>query len=450
MNENEKEIENVRVVFDTVNQFQMLAPTSVAQGVLALCEDENNTYRQKEIAADMMDLICNSVPRKTTETTTKTGKKTVTEVPAYNPVFTNEMKKEFEAKYKELLVSKAHEKRLGIVKEFFSTYKPTISLADALYRLSFYLIPNKNNLAKSTNNLISFVKKMFLGQANNLLVDAAILIGGQGKSTIQQGLIRAAQEIGFSSSMCHLPTIQDGVQDVFVKNEVCVDDECRFAKMDYDSLNKILDKSTITIKGKYIKEWQAKSIANILVGTNSMPTDVNARRYSIRMVDENFKLNENYGRWDIPGTAGDNFGSSYEQVVDWTTEGWLNLFYYCNKYDIKEQAYKEMSFDYSILYKIQKALKDQSTNVATISEMIKYLESVEGDSFNFPTRQAYRDKLFILATQLKLDIVGDRKRNMYNTYDWTPALEIDEAIPTDPLETIHCYFHNNPDFNIQN
>ena len=437
--------DKVVVKFETQNQFRVLAPDSVAQGMLMLCEDENNQDELKRIKAGMMDLICNNVPKITTEQQTSKGVKTQTS-PAYSATFTEPMIKDIDARYKEISVSKAHAKRMNDVKVFMSTYKPTISLSDALYRLSFYLIPNVNNLAKSTNNLIAFAKRFFEDTQNNMLVDSAILNGGQGKSTVQTGLKNAVEMMGMSAASCQLPSIKDGVQEVFVRNEVCIDEDSKFERVDYEALNKILDKQQITIKGKYIKEWTARSIANVLVGTNFLPTDVNARRYSIRMVDETFKLDENFGRWDIPGRIGE-LSVSYPQVVEWTTEAWLNLFYYVNKYNIKPLEYKEQSFDYGLLYKIQKALADQGSNVATISEMVKYFEQADGgDVFNWNTKQSYRNKLYILANQLKLEIVGDRKRNMFNTYDWTAALDIDDQNRSDPLEFVYCFFHNNEAF----
>lgn len=442
-------LKRIRTSFESQNQFRMLAPESVAQGILALCENSEDENEQKVHAANMMDLIAESVPKRVVETTTRAGKKTVTEVPLYNAYFTEAMIKEFQARYKELSVTVAHEQRMQTVKEFLKEFKPTISLGEALYRLSFYLIPNFNNLAKSTNHLIAFAKNILLDSRNNMLVDSAILLGGQGKSTVQTGLRKATELMGFGCAMCRLPTINDGVQDVFVRNEICIDDESHFERLDLDSLNKILDKSIVTIKGKYIKEWSARSVANVLVGTNFLPTDVNARRYSVRMVDENFKLEQNFGRYGIPGIAGDVFGDSYDKVVEWTTEGWLNLFYYCNKYDIPEIPYKETSFDYSLLYQLKKATDTQGSNVFNINDLVKTMEQVSGEVFDYRTRYSYKNKLFMLATQLKLEIVGERKHNIYNTYDWSAALEIDESMPDNPLDRIHSYFHNRDEFKLE-
>lgn len=439
--------EKITVSFDTVNAFRILAPDSVAQGMLMLCDDPEDHENLKKIKANIMDLICEKVPRVTTEIQTAKGTKTQTQ-PKYNAAFTEPMIKEIDARYKELSVSQAHQKRMNEVSEFLKTFKPTISLADALYRLSFYLIPDKNNLAKSTNHLIAFTRRIFEDTQNNMLVDSAILIGGQGKSTVQTGLRNAAELIGLSAASCQLPSVRDGTPEVFVRNEICIDEDSKFERIDYESLNKVLDKQQITIKGKYIKEWSARSIANVLVGTNFLPNDVNARRYSVRMVDETFKLEENFGKWDIPGQVGE-LSLSYSKVVDWTTDAWLNLLYYCNKYNIPKLDYKEKSFDYGLLYKIQKALKDQPSNLATISEMIRYFEQSEGgDIYNWNTKQSYKNKLYMLANQLKLEIVGERKRNMYNSYDWTEALCIEDKNLSDPLEFIYCFYHNNPAFQI--
>lgn len=445
---NKDELDKIKTSFETENQFRMLAPFSVAKGMLALETDIDDDEQQSTNAANMMDLIKENTPKKITESINNQGKKTVVETPRYVPKFTEAMIKEIYAKFNQLSVEAAHSKRMKKVKEYLNEFKPTISLGESLYRLSYYLIPNENNLAKSTNNLIEFVKKILLEKSNGLLVDSALLIGGQGKSTVQQGLIRAAEQIGLSATMCHLPTRQDGVQDVFVKNEICIDDESHFERIDEDSLNKIVDKSVFTIKGKYVKEWQAKSIANILVGTNFLPTDINDRRYLIRMVDSDFQLKQNYGRWGIPGVVGDKYGNSYDQVLDWTTEGWVNLFYYCNKYDIKDQKYKEVSFDYNLLYHIKKALNDKGSNTATINEMIKYFEQIEDSVFDYITKRNYKNKLYKLANQLNLDVVGEKKRDMFNTYDWTAAMEIDEANYEDPLEHIYCYFNNKEEFKI--
>lgn len=422
-----------------------MSPISVAQGMLATIKNEDDPIEVKQTEARVMDLIAANVPNETFTSVSKTGKKTVREVPLYNAVFTEPMIKEIEANYKSLSVEKAHNKRVINVCKFLSTYEPTIPLNESLYRLSFYLIPNKNNLAKSTNNLIDFAKRILKGSQNNMLVDSALLIGGQGKSTVQQGLKNAVEEMGFSAGSCQLPTIRDGTQESFVKHEVCIDEDTKFEKVDYESLNKILDKGNITIKGKYVKEWSAKSIANILVGTNYLPNDVNARRYSIRMVDENFKLTDNYGRWGIPGSIEDDF-SSYEKVVEWTTEAWINLFYYVNKYDIKPLTYSEKSFDYGLIYRLNKAFENQPTNEATIQQVVKFFEQTDGDKLDWKAKQNFSNKLFMLANQLKLPVVGVRKHNMYNVYDWNTALEIEESTPDDPLETIYCWFHNNENF----
>lgn len=433
---------NIETSFNSLNEFRLLAPENVAKGILALCDDTEDEYKQRFCAAQIMDMISNNVPKKISENVSRSGRKTVVETPMYSANFSEPMIKEIWAKYKEVSVTKAHAKRHEAMMSFLSTYKPTCSLGDSLYRLSFYLIPNYNNLAKSTNNLLSFAKNIVLDNRNNMLVDSALLLGGQGKSTVQLGLRRAVEEMGLSCALCHLPSVRDGVQDVFVKNEVCIDDESHFENIDLDSLNKILDKSVVTIKGKYIKEWSARSISNLLVGTNFLPTDVNARRYSVRMVDETFKLEQNYGRYDIPGIQGDVFGDSYDRVVKWTTEAWLNLFYYCNYYDIPDQPYQEASFDFSLLYQLKKAIEVQGTTISTVKELVRAIEQVNDDVFDWRTKQSYANKLFTLANQLKLEIVGERKRSTYNTYDWEKALEIDEALPDNPLEKVYCYYKN--------
>ena len=350
------------------------------------------------------------------------------------------MIKEIDADYKSLCVDRAHDKRMLQALEFLKAFQPTMSLGEALYRLSFYLIPNAENLKKSTNNLISFVKKMLLNQANNMLVDSAILLGGQGKSTVQKGLINAISTIGLKATMCHLPSLANGTQECFLENEVCIDDETTFKGIDYDSLNKVLDKSIINIKGKYIKEWQGHSIANVFVGTNFLPNDVNARRYSIRMVDENFKLIDNFGNWGIPGVKEDSFGDSYDKVVEWTTEAWINLIWYCNNYDIKPLPYKEIGFDYGLQYKIKKACDVTGTSEFTIDELSKTIQSIEDEQADYKSRQMLKNNLFILANRLKLEKV-DEHRNLYSTYDWADATEFDEALSKDqPLEFIKNFF----------
>jgi len=447
MPNNTIEDSTIKVEFETINQFRILAPKSVAQGMLALVEDDEDFDELDRVKADMMDLIAEHVPMRTIETGSANGKR-ITQVPAYSARFSEQMIRDIDARYKELSVSRAHQRRMANAKEYLLNFKPTISLAEALFRLSFYLIPNKNNLAKSTNNLINFTKRIFEDAQNNILVDSAILLGGQGKSTVQTGLKNAIKTIGLSASSCLLPSVTDGVSEVFVKNELCVDEDSKWERINYEILNKIADKQQITIKGKYIKEWNARSIANIFVGTNFLPTDVNDRRYSIRMVDETFKLEDNFGKWTIPGEVG-SLSTSYALVVDWTTEAWLNLFYYCNKYALKPLEYKEQSFDYNLLYRIKRALSTKDTNVATISEMVSYFEQSDGgEIYNSSTKYTLRNKLFMLAHQLKLAVVGEPKKNMYNTYDWTDALNIDDKSPENPLEFVHCFFYNNPDFQL--
>ena len=440
----EKELpKEVVSTFTSKFQFRNLAPYYVALGMVFLADGNyDDVLVQNRNASLIMEMMDAQVPVKEFTRTTASGKKVTEEAPLYSVNFTDSMMNEIKAYYNSLVVSKVHENRMAKVKKFLEDFQPTISLGDALYRTSFYLISNENNLAKSTNLLIKFVKGIFdNSRANNMLVDSAIMIGGQGKSTIQKGLLQAAEEVGLGTSMCHLPTFNDGVQDVFVKNEICIDDETHFVGIDLDSLNKILDKSEITIKGKYVKEWSAKSVANILVGTNFLPNDINSRRYSVRMVDENFRLDANYGRWDIPGELGDDFGGSYNSVVEWVKEGWLNLFYYCNKYNVPAVPYKEVAFDYGLQYKIKKACNAQGHNDSNIHDMVRMFEQLEGDKFDYKTKSTLKNKLYILANQLKLDVV-ERHKNMESIYDWTKALEIDENFDKDSLEKTYCFFHS--------
>lgn len=439
----EETLDSIETSFATRSDFRMLAPYSVAKGMLALGDGTENEIQQKRNASKIMNLILDNIPTVKFQERNKSGRIVTMEQPAYKASFSDNMIKEAEAYYNQLSVTRAHKKRMSSLDNFFKNYTPTISLGEALYRLSFYLISNKNNLAKSTNNLISFTKKILLEQPNKILVDSAIMIGGQGKSTVQQGLINAARKIGLNSSMCHLPSVTDGVQDVFVKNEICVDDETTFQKLDVDSLNKVLDKSMITIKGKYIKEWQAKSCANVLVGTNFLPNDVNARRYAVRMVDENFKLNENFGRWTIPGKIGDEFGDSYDLVKEWVEEGWVNLFYYCNKYEIPKCEYEEVAFDYGLQYRIKKAFELQDgAPIASIDGVIKLFEQAEGDKIDYRNKYSLKSRLYILANQLNLEIT-EKHKNMFSVYDWSKALNIDESdLDQDTLEKVYCFFHS--------
>lgn len=443
--EEREDFNKIEVSFDTINNFRLRAPYSVAKGMTFLAEgDFDNELKNKRNEAAMMDLITEKVPL-TTETKTIKGKKVEVSYPSYNPVFTEAMLKEIEAYYKELIVERAHELRLTKVKEYLNNFKPTISLGDALYRVSFYLIANPNNLAKSSNLTIHFVKKMLLGQANNLLVDSALLLGGQGKSTVQKGLINAAEEIGFNASMCRLPSLRGGTSETFVRNEICVDDENNFKDIDFDSLNKVLDKSTITIKGKYIKEWTAKSISNILVGTNYLPTDVNTRRYSVRMVDEAFKLVENFGKCEIPGTEGDLFGNSYDDVIAWTTEGWKHLFYYCNKYDIPDMEFEEVNFDYGLQYKVSSALRAANISESNIHNLVSLIEKNEGTAFDYKTKQRMVDQLFMLANRMNLPKTEAHK-SVYSTYDWGSLIKIDDGINDNSLEMVWHWFGNKERF----
>lgn len=436
--------DQIQIKFESEPHFRRLAPYNVAKGAILLTnnnlDDELDLNRN---IANIADIMQKSVPT----TQIQVGKNKFAEVPLYSAKFTEPMWKEIESQCKSQSVELIHQQHVDNVTKYLTNFEPTISLNESLYRLSFYLISNENNLAKSTNLLVSFVKKILLGQANNILVDSAILIGGQGKSTIQKGLLNAAEQIGFGTTTCNLPTHKGGTSEVFVKNEICVDDETTFKDLDTDALNDICDKAEITIKGKYIKEWRAKSVANILVGTNFLPTDVNTRRYSVRMVDENFKLIDNFGAWGIPGTKNDNFGDSYEKVIDWTTEAWLNLFYYCNKYDIKELPFKNEGFDYGLQYKIKKACDVANTTELTIDEIVKWLQTSEDEKFDFRTKQSLKNQLYICANKLKLPKVEEHK-NMFSTYDWSLATHMDESdIGRDNLEIVYCFFHNEDRFN---
>lgn len=444
-----KDLEQIQVVFETPNQFRMLAPRSVAEGMVVLAQGNfDDDKLNSKHAAEMMDLVINKIPC-TETTTTKGGKTTTVSYPAYTASFSDTMIKEIDAHYKALSVGKSHDLRMQRVKVALDSFKPTLSYGEAAYRVSYYLISNENNLAKSTNCLVSFIKKMLLNQANNMLVDSAILVGGQGKSTVQKGLLNAAEYFGFNAGMCHLPSISGGVQEAFVRNEVCVDDETTFHGVDLDSLNKVLDKSIVTIKGKYIKEWSAKSTANVFVGTNYLPTDLNIRRYSIRMVDENFKLFESFGRCGIPGKRADSFGDSYDKVVEWVTEGWKNLFWYCNNYDIQDLPFTEVGFDYGLQYRVKKAVNFAGDSKMTIAQVIKNMEGAEEDTFDSKTKASLKNSLYILASKMQLPKTVARK-NVFSEYDWKLACDIDETdlANRDTLDEVYDFFHNADRFSL--
>ena len=97
---NTESFDNIRVAFESQNQFRMLAPESVAKGVLSLCKNRDDEHEQKQHAANMMDLIAANVPKRTQDNTTRSGKRTVQEVPLYNAYFTEAMIKEAQAIYK--------------------------------------------------------------------------------------------------------------------------------------------------------------------------------------------------------------------------------------------------------------------------------------------------------------------------------------------------------------
>ena len=435
--------------FQSENEFRVLAPTAVAQGMLKLCLDPNNTLLYGKSKAYMMDKAQESIPKQDITKPGPRGSTVTASVPLFYGKFTEPMQKEIDAKYKELCTGVLHEKREKSVKEFLKNYKPTIPFNEALYRLSFYLVPNKNNLKSSTRNLISWVKGCLQGRANGMLVDSALLIGGQGKSTLQNGLIRAVKKMGFAATKGRLPSYKDGTQDIYVSSEFVIDDEAEFNNLDIPSLNKILDKSVTTIRGKYVKEWSAPSIANVFVGTNYLPKDINARRYNVRAVSEDFKLTENFGRWKIPGITGDLYGDSYNKVVDWVTEGWINLFYYCNNYKAPELTFEEKSFDYEILYRIKKATENSGTNLHTIASLVRAVEVAEDNTLDCRARESLKARLYALANQLDLEKT-DKRKGAYSTYDWTKALEIDETFPEDPLEMVFTYFTEEPAFKEEN
>ena len=91
--------ENIKTSFETANEFRMLAPLSVAQGMVLMADnDYENENNQRQNAAYMMDLIANNVPQIEETKTSKSGKKTVESYNKYSPVFTEAMIKEIEAK----------------------------------------------------------------------------------------------------------------------------------------------------------------------------------------------------------------------------------------------------------------------------------------------------------------------------------------------------------------
>ena len=120
----------------------------------------------------------------------------------------------------------------------------------------------------------------------------------------------------------------------------------------------------------------------------------------------------------------------------------MNLFYYCNKYDIKPIPFTETSFNYNLQYRLKKTLDESGQYELTIQEVIKNLELTEGDHFDYKSKQQLRNQLYILANQLELPII-ERHHNTYSKYDWNKALDIDETyFDKDTLEKVYCFFHN--------
>lgn len=430
-NTDEIQENNITVVFENYAMFRSLAPRSVAEILVYYNIDRNidNGALYDIGLGRAINVLEESVPR------------VAGGAPLYKSFFTDAMRNEVLSIYNTLWVKQAHSKRIKIAKSYLKSFNPTITLNEALYRLSFYLIPDDNNLAKSTKLLIDFASKILKDRPNNILVDSAINFGGQGKSLVQDGLVSAIEQIGLSGGYCDLPTYGNGVQAAFAHNEVCVVTDTKFSRLDDEAINNISDKKQITIKGKYVKEWQAKSIANILIGTNFLPVDLNRRRYSVRMLDNTFLLEDHYGNFDIPNT--------FEEVFAWVKEAWLNLIYYTYTYDLTSLSYQEKSFDYNLLGRIQQVLEDspEKLGIFSVDGMIKAFETLDDRKFDNNTFQYYKFNLGSLVRQLKLKPVATKsKRKLsfyYVDYDWNSVIDIAEDDETkNGLEYVYNWFKN--------
>lgn len=118
----------------------MLAPYSVAKGMLALGDGTENEIQQKKNASKIMNLILDNIPTVKFQERNKSGKVVTMEQPAYKASFSDNMIKEAEAYYNQLSVTRAHKKRMSSLDSFFKNYTPTISLGEALYRLSLQVV----------------------------------------------------------------------------------------------------------------------------------------------------------------------------------------------------------------------------------------------------------------------------------------------------------------------
>src|SRR5574344_917324 len=330
---------NGQKIYENIDEYSGAAPYNVAKKIVA-CE---NTNKLREDESSLKSII---------------GE--------YFALEQDYIKKDYDKKTKEMLPAFTRPASEALYNAYIYGPMPTLSKHEALKRALFLSKTDDESLETHGTALLNFLARLF-DTPNQILVLQGFEIGGQGKGIWLSALQNAAKEIGLSYN------VSSGITATKVDSKVgnsvfLVDQEYNGAYC--PDINNVADKKTVNLCGKFIYEYQVKSMANLVYATNADISDPNDRRYAVLRCDLNRPFEQNFGVCDFP--------KGYEAAEAWIAEGIKALIWYAvNDHTIKVvKTVNSEGFLQKFSYFLSKLDADtisQIKNVETVSDLASFL-----------------------------------------------------------------------------
>ena len=372
--------------------------------------------------------ICDSIPTVDKETTDKNGNKSIKKIKTIKaPLLSIATMSKIEHAFETTIIYKDDLKSLN---EWHKSYKPTKSLVESLYPLSYSYFNTNKNVINSTYNILSWCKGLYDNSApNGILIDVAKCTGGQGKNISQNALKKFLDSINYSHADSNFPNNNNSfTSDVWAMNSLVVVQDAKFNNLNYELINSIVDKENYTINKKGIQEYCARSHANIYTGTNFFPTDANDRRWLIRNLDSNKVAQDFLGMHGLP--------DKIEKFKDYLSECWANVIYYAKDYDI---AYLNDKRDFSAtddadyVEYIREACEAYSSTTVSISMIWRNFKGAHENIYTEAMKFSFTNTIKNIAKHNNI------KKNIHHGYngniDWS-AIITDDFKVVDELSSV--------------
>lgn len=380
-------------IYEDPDEYVAMSPSIVAKKIVQI-EPLVNDYDLRSIIGEYYTLEKGYI----SQTIDKNGNPK----PKFEKSLSEAMISVCESKIKELQANNELTSQYKLFEAFIDeNNKPKISKNEALKRCLFLSKTDEDSL----NNHIACLMKYFssLRKTNGMLLLQGYIIGEQGKGTWMESLRQACNRIGlnFSDSA--------GITDKKVDPKVGSSFFMAIPEYDgnyFPEMNDVMDKNNVTIKGKYVKEYQVKSIANLVGGTNTEVKDPNGRRYYTIKCDTTRTIHDNFGVCDFP--------EDFTGIERWVSEGIEALIWYANQPDTvipRVNALNSDGFNEDIKYILSEhpEAKDILSGIMSITKFSRLLDENYKYIFDNRPRAYVQNSLIKLMKSKMLKAVNDDK-----------------------------------------